>query len=113
METKELLYGILTVIYLCSPIDLIPEAIVGPLGLCDDFGVLFWFLYNFVVKRVRESENPYVKWFIYWSKVIGYGFLTALYIWSPIDLIPESIFGPYGYIDDLMVLYAFITKVCL
>jgi hypothetical protein len=84
-----------------------------PLGLCDDFGVLFWFLYNFVVKRVKSSENPYVKGFIYWSKVIGYGFLTALYIWSPIDLIPESMFGPYGYIDDLLVLYAFITKVCL
>ena len=65
------------------------------------------------MKRVKSSENPYVKGFIYWSKVIGYGFLTALYIWSPIDLIPESIFGPYGYIDDLLVLYAFITKVCL
>ena len=111
MDKKEILYGLLTAIYLCSPIDLIPEAIVGPLGLVDDFGVLFWFLFNFVVKRVKESENPFVKGFIYWSKVIGYGFLTALYIWSPIDLIPESIFGLYGFIDDLMVLYAFITKV--
>ena len=32
MDKKEILYGLLTAIYLCSPIDLIPEAIVGPLG---------------------------------------------------------------------------------
>ena len=109
MKAKEIIYGILTAIYLCSPIDFIPEAVFGPLGLCDDFGVLFMFLFNFLAR----SENQYIKGLMYWSRVIGYGFLTALYIWSSIDLIPESIFGPYGYIDDLLVLYAFIQKICL
>ena len=47
MDKKEILYGVLTAIYLCSPIDLIPEAIVGPLGkefrttFC--FAFLHWF----------------------------------------------------------------------
>ena len=109
MKTKEILYGILTAIYLCSPIDFIPEAVFGPFGLCDDFGVLFMFLFNFL----KIGENKYYKGLMYWFKVIGYGLLTALYIWSPIDLIPESIFGPYGYIDDLLVLYAYIQKICL
>ena len=80
------------------------------MGLFDDFGVVSMFLLNF---WMDGNKNETIQRLLYWPKVIGYGLLTALYIWSPIDLIPESIFGPYGYIDDLLVLYAFITKVCL
>ena len=35
---------ILTIIYLLSPIDIIPEAVLGPLGLLDDGGALFYLL---------------------------------------------------------------------
>lgn len=35
---------ILTIIYLLSPIDIIPEAVLGPLGLLDDGGALLYLL---------------------------------------------------------------------
>jgi uncharacterized membrane protein YkvA (DUF1232 family) len=31
-----------TVIYVLSPLDLLPEALLGPVGLLDDLGVLAW-----------------------------------------------------------------------
>jgi len=34
------LIGIAAIIYGVSPLDLVPEAILGPLGLLDDAGVL-------------------------------------------------------------------------
>ncbi|KAL3681831.1 hypothetical protein R1sor_024787 [Riccia sorocarpa] len=35
-----------------------------------------------------------------WVLMIG----AALYILSPLDLIPEAIFGVFGYIDDALVM---------
>ena len=42
------------------------------------------------------------------SEFLGYAFmgLCAIYCISPIDLFPEAIAGPFGYIDDLGAVYA-------
>lgn len=32
--------------YVLSPIDLVPEILLGPIGLVDDVVVLIWALYN-------------------------------------------------------------------
>ena len=32
---------IATVLYVISPVDVLPEAVLGPIGLVDDFGVSF------------------------------------------------------------------------
>ena len=36
-------------------------------------------------------------------RLIVYLFLTALYLLSPLDLIPEVVFGAIGLIDDLII----------
>lgn len=41
---KENFTIILSLIYIISPIDLIPEALLGPLGILDDLGVVFFLL---------------------------------------------------------------------
>ena len=30
---------------------------------------------------------------------------SALYVISPIDLVPEMVLGPLGFIDDIMVIF--------
>merc|ERR1711936_405127 len=105
MEIKHIVYALLTALYLFSPVDLLPEAVFGPLGLCDDFVVVAMALLNY---WMDGNRNQTVQRLLYWPKVIAYGFLTALYIWSPIDLIPEKFVGPFGYVDDLFVLYGYI-----
>jgi len=37
---KKVLFAVACAIYVISPIDLMPEAILGPFGLVDDFGAL-------------------------------------------------------------------------
>lgn len=39
---KRLAIIVLTLIYVLSPLDLLPEALLGPIGLLDDLGVLAW-----------------------------------------------------------------------
>ncbi|WP_024622009.1 YkvA family protein [Metaclostridioides mangenotii] len=41
-------------------------------------------------------------------KVIGSFVFTLVYFGSPIDLMPESIFGGFGFIDDLIILIWFL-----
>lgn len=45
--------------YLISPIDLVPEAILGPLGLFDDAGIAAFGLYSLACWfRNRRRPNP-------------------------------------------------------
>ncbi|MFN3630927.1 MAG: YkvA family protein [Casimicrobiaceae bacterium] len=39
---KRVVIALLAVFYLLSPLDLLPEALLGPLGWLDDLGVLAW-----------------------------------------------------------------------
>jgi len=41
--------------YIVSPIDLMPELILGPLGIPDDIGMLGFGIWNFV--RWRRNKN--------------------------------------------------------
>jgi Protein of unknown function (DUF1232) len=41
-KLKRVLIVLFTVIYVLSPLDLLPEALLGPVGLLDDLGVLAW-----------------------------------------------------------------------
>lgn len=49
-------------VYLISPVDAVPEAVVGPFGLFDDAGVVTiaaWYVYHLI--RARRSEMPMRK----------------------------------------------------
>ena len=46
---------IICIIYILSPLDLIPEIPLGPLGLIDDAGVLAFML--FLIKRLWELRD--------------------------------------------------------
>lgn len=48
--------------YLVSPVDLLPEALLGPLGLADDAMVLSWL----ATQLVQETED-----FLTWEKDAG------------------------------------------
>ena len=37
--------------------------------------------------------------------------LGIAYVLSPIDLIPEIIFGPFGFIDDLLIVGSALSRV--
>lgn len=51
----------LSLIYIISPIDFIPELLVGPLGLIDDFWlVVFLILGAFLKYRKRGRKSPHV-----------------------------------------------------
>jgi len=43
---------------------------------------------------VREMVKKIVRW--------GIVFACLIYIISPIDLLPEGVLGPFGFIDDLI-----------
>jgi len=46
---------------------------------------------------VREMFKKIVKW--------GIVFACLIYIISPIDLLPEALVGPFGFIDDLIAVF--------
>lgn len=48
---------ILAGLYLLSPFDLIPEALVGPLGLIDDLVLLVLGIIPGIVKRRRQRKT--------------------------------------------------------
>jgi uncharacterized membrane protein YkvA (DUF1232 family) len=41
-KLKRVAIIVLTLIYVLSPLDLLPEALLGPIGWLDDLGVLAW-----------------------------------------------------------------------
>jgi Protein of unknown function (DUF1232) len=41
-KLKRVAIIVLTLIYVLSPLDLVPEAFLGPIGWLDDLGVLAW-----------------------------------------------------------------------
>jgi len=47
------IFGILSLLYLLSPVDILPELFLGPLGLIDDIGLLLLFLKSLMA----ETEN--------------------------------------------------------
>lgn len=49
--------GLLAVIYIISPIDIIPEALFGPFGLIDDFGILM-----FGMKYFNKEVINFMQW---------------------------------------------------
>lgn len=43
--------------------------------------------------KLREMLMPFVAW--------GFVALCAVYAISPLDVVPEVLFGPFGLVDDL------------
>ena len=35
--------------------------------------------------------------------------LLLIYVFSPLDLIPEAVFGVLGYLDDIVILFAVLS----
>lgn len=56
-ETTNLVIGFLATLYIISPIDIIPEALFGPFGLVDDFGILL-----FGMKYFNKEIAKYLTW---------------------------------------------------
>lgn len=56
-ELSNLFMGIIAVVYILSPIDIIPEALFGPFGLIDDFGILM-----FGMKYFDKEIINFLQW---------------------------------------------------
>ncbi|MFV0145399.1 YkvA family protein [Empedobacter falsenii] len=56
-DMKNIILGLLATLYIISPIDLIPEALFGPFGLVDDFGILL-----FGMKYFNKEVLKYLSW---------------------------------------------------
>jgi len=48
---KRIIIVVLAIAYILSPLDLLPEALLGPLGWLDDLGVLAWAARQVLFKR--------------------------------------------------------------
>lgn len=63
-DNMNLFLGFVATLYIISPIDIIPEALFGPFGLIDDFGILLFGMKYFnkeVLKYLawKDSQNAY------------------------------------------------------
>lgn len=63
-DNMNLFLGFAATLYIISPIDIIPEALFGPFGLIDDFGILLFGMKYFnkeVLKYLawKDSKNAY------------------------------------------------------
>ena len=67
---------------------------------------LLLFLPDLVVLLVRLAQDPRVPVGAKAVAVFGVG-----YALSPIDLLPEIFFGPIGFVDDLLVVAAAVSRV--
>lgn len=56
-KKRNLLIGVAAVIYLLSPIDIIPEIVFGPIGLIDDFAILL-----FAIRRIDKEVMNFLTW---------------------------------------------------
>ncbi|MBS7334391.1 YkvA family protein [Faecalibacter bovis] len=56
-ELSNLIFGFLSVLYIVSPIDILPEALLGPFGLIDDFGILM-----FGMKYFDKEVINFLQW---------------------------------------------------
>ncbi|MGL5849887.1 MAG: YkvA family protein [Phycicoccus sp.] len=56
-STGRLAVAVVALGYLVSPVDLVPEALLGPLGLADDALVVGWLAARFV-----EETESYLSW---------------------------------------------------
>lgn len=56
-KKRNLIFGVAAIIYLISPIDIIPEIVFGPIGLIDDFAILF-----FAIKRIEKEVINFISW---------------------------------------------------
>jgi uncharacterized membrane protein YkvA (DUF1232 family) len=67
---------------------------------------LLLFLPDLIVLLVRLAQDPRVPTGAKAVALFGVG-----YALSPIDLIPELFFGPLGFVDDLIVVAAAVSRV--
>lgn len=67
---------------------------------------LLLFLPDLVVLLVRLSSDPRVPASSKALALFGVG-----YVLSPIDLLPEILFGPFGFVDDLLVAAAAVSRI--
>ncbi len=54
---SNLLKFILAVLYVISPIDLVPEMFFGPIGLIDDFAVLIALIVFYGIKFITKDNS--------------------------------------------------------
>lgn len=74
----------------------------APMGARD----LLLFLPDMIVLLLRLTRDPRVPTGVKAVAVLGIG-----YALSPIDLLPEILFGPLGFIDDLLIATAAISYI--
>jgi len=79
----------------------VSEKATGASGLRD----LLLFLPDLAVLLVRLLRDPEVPGPRKWVAALGLGYLV-----SPLDLLPGLLFGPLGFVDDLLMLTAAISS---
>lgn len=57
---RKMIAAIIAVLYVVSPLDLLPEWVLGPLGFLDDLGVVAWAIWEMRRKTGEEkgAEEP-------------------------------------------------------
>lgn len=56
-KKRNLIIGFAAIMYVLSPIDIIPEIVLGPFGLLDDFAIIL-----FAIKRLEKEVINFLAW---------------------------------------------------
>ncbi|PIN12504.1 hypothetical protein CDL12_14885 [Handroanthus impetiginosus] len=62
------------------------------------FRYIIWLISTAEVLRFSSKEKKKLE---HYSLVIG----SALYVISPVDIIPEALLGILGFVDDLIIIF--------
>ena len=72
----------------------------------------FMFDSPFLVRQfIREIRNTNGRILLQHPYLVGYFVLLMIYLISPIDLLPELVFGIFGYIDDFAFIVLFLVGI--
>ena len=68
----------------------------------------------FLIKRLLRFMRTREGFFFLFKYIIRshYLIILVMYILSPIDILPEIIFGIFGLIDDILVFVLIIFLIC-
>ena len=89
--------------------------------VCSLKNAIFWFSFQplsyaydvptiltHLWQELFSERGPFLIRRLYLGYVV---LLLALYLLSPFDILPESVFGLFGYLDDLMLILIAIVYI--
>lgn len=63
----------------------------------------------YLLKRMFTSENAFSS--LLTVRYVVLGIMVLVYLLHPLDILPEAVVGPIGYIDDFLSITCFLLLI--